>query len=128
MTGASELADWEMAWDDEPSDEMHSPRTRIFLPSLLADENIAVIAAYQGERIVAGAIANRTEDVVGVSNIFVPASDAGCFRTGCVAKIIDAFPGLPIVGYERSGELAAARALGFEALGPLRVWARAFMR
>jgi len=32
------------------------------------------------------------------------------------------FPGLPLVGYERGSELDAMVALGFERLGPLRVW------
>ena len=33
-------------------------------------------------------------------------------------------PGLPIVGYERGEDLAAARQAGFTVLGPLRIWAR----
>ena len=33
-------------------------------------------------------------------------------------------PGLPIVGYERGEDLAAARRAGFTVLAPLRIWAR----
>jgi len=124
VASASELADWELAWERERIDQKDADEPRIFLPSLLADRDIAVIAAYDGQRIVAGAIANRTADVVGMSNVFVPASEAGRFRAGCVAGIIEAFPGLPIVGYEEGRGLPAVRSLGFDALGPLRVWVK----
>jgi hypothetical protein len=33
------------------------------------------------------------------------------------------FPGLPLVGYERGDDLERARRVGFEEVGPLRVWA-----
>ena len=33
-------------------------------------------------------------------------------------------PGLPIVGYERGEDLAAAQQAGFTVLGSLRIWAR----
>ena len=124
VTGASELADWERAWDGELVDEPDSPRARIFLPSLLADDDIAVIAAYQDHRIVAGAMANRTGNVVGLTNMFVPAHDEDDFRAGCVAGVIDAFPGLPIVTYEPRRQLAQGPTLSFDVLGPLRVWVR----
>lgn len=60
----------------------------------------------------------------GISNIFVPPGDGERLRAGCVAAAQDAFPGLPLVGYESGQDLAAMRALGFEATGPLRVWLR----
>jgi hypothetical protein len=116
---ASDLAAWEAAWSGEPV------AAGIFRPALLGDENVTVFAASREGRIVAGGIANRTGDVVGLSNLFVPAHDSDALRTGCVAAVIDAFPHLPIVGYEQGEDLAAAQALGFEALGPLRVWVRA---
>jgi len=119
---ASRLADWELAWGAGPTGDMHSPPARIFLPSLLMDQDVAIIAAYQDQRIVAGAIASRTEEVVGLSNVFAPESGGERSLAGCIAWIVDAFPGLPIVGYERGSSLAAARAQGFDALGPLRTW------
>ena len=120
---APELAAWEAAWGGTPIGEAPTT-TRIFLPPLLEDEDIAVIAAYQDRRIVAGVIANRTGNVVGVSNLFVPEQDSERFRAGCIAAVIDAFPGLPLVGYESGHDLQAAQALGFDILGPLRIWAR----
>jgi hypothetical protein len=122
--GASELARWEAAWRGAPANEGATKQAPIFLPSLLMDSSSVVLAACRKHRIVAGAIANRTGDVVGLSNLFVPERHPEPFRAGCVAAVIDAFPGLPIVGYERGRELAAALSLGFELLGPLRIWVR----
>lgn len=80
VTGASELAAWEKSWPGEPANEMDPNQTGIFLPGLLADENIAIIVAYQDQGIVAGAIANCTGEVVGISNVFVPDGEGERFR------------------------------------------------
>jgi hypothetical protein len=120
----TELARWEVAWNVLLNDD-HSPQpSRVFLPSLLVDRDVAFLAARQGHQIVAGAIANRSGDVVGVSNVFTPEEDALFYWAGCVAAITDAFPGRPLVGQEWGDELEVALQLGFEALGPLRVWTR----
>ena len=121
---ADELAKWEIAWNGPPAGEQSAPPARVFPPALLAQPDIVFIAAAIGQRIVAGAIANRTDDVVGLSNVFAPAGAAARFWPGCVGAVMEAFAGLPLVGYERGDELAIALALGFEAVGPLRVWAR----
>src|SRR5262245_2147321 len=118
VTGASELADWEVAWAGGVAD---GPRQ--FPASLLADERTAVVAGSESPRIVAGAIANVTGDVVGISNLFVPPRRQDAFRVGCVARVVAAFPGLHVVSYEADGELAGVPALRFDVLGPLRVWA-----
>ena len=70
VQSAGELENWEMAWSDESVNQTEQPR--IFLPSLLDDESIRFIAAYRGNEILAGAIANLTDGVVGVSNVFAP--------------------------------------------------------
>ena len=101
-----------------------APQPRIFLPALLEDANVAFFAAFDQQRIVAGAIANRTRDVVGISNIFLPENDAIHFRAACLGSIMDAFPGLPLVGYESDNDLAEMQSLGFESVGPLRIWLR----
>ena len=119
---SSDLVKWEVAWRGEPAEESTSPMSRIFMPSLLDDPDITVIAAYRDDQIVAGVIANRTGDVVGMSNLFAPPHDAGELGIGCLAALIDAFPDLPIVGYEGGSALKAAQRMGFEAIGPLRVW------
>ena len=118
----AELARWELAWNNLPDDSSAVPPAPIFLPSLLADTDIAFIAAYQNKAIVAGAIANCTPGVAGLSNVFVRHGDPTRFWAGCLAAVMDAFPGLPVVGYESGNDLAIARSLGFGELGPLRVW------
>lgn len=122
VTEAAELDAWERAWGDEPANAMNPNQAHLFLPTLLTDENIAIIAAYQEQRIIAGGIANCTGEVVGVSNVFVPDSEEERFRAGCLAQVSDAFPGLPLVGYEAGRDLAEMRTEGFEDLGPLRIW------
>ena len=121
---ATELAQWETAWDGEPAKTSSTPQPRLFVPALLADQNVAFIAAYQGEAIVAGAIANRTDDVIGLTNVFAPAADGDLFWEGCITAIQDRFPGLPLVGYQRGPGLAVAQTVGFQKLQDLRVWIR----
>lgn len=118
---AAQLQDWESAWS-EPTDHTKPAPARIFLPALLADPDVVVLAAYREQRIVAGAIANRSGEAVGLSNVFVPEQGAAAYWAEAIGALTDLFPGLPIVGYESGAELALAQALGFEALHPLRVW------
>jgi len=116
----SGLADWEAAWRAGSIDEI--AQGRVFPSALLETENIAFVAGYRGPRIVAGAIANCTGSVVGVSNVFLPEDAMGHTRAGCLTSIVTAFPGRTVVGYERGLALKAMRALGFQVLAPLRVW------
>jgi len=71
---SDDLADWRLAWG---GDDKH---TGIFLPALLDDENIHIIAGRRDGSIVAGAIANFAADVVGISNVFVPENEGLIFR------------------------------------------------
>jgi hypothetical protein len=119
VQNATALEKWERAWSGQPRNQ--EAQTRIFLPSLLNDEDIRFIAAYQEEHIIAGVIANRTDDVVGVSNIFAPDDE---LWADCIAAVTNLFPELPLVGYERGDNLALTKTLGFEELGSLKVWVR----
>lgn len=118
-----ELERWEAAWGGSPEGALET-EPRIFLRPLLSADGVAFVAGYQGGRIVAGAVANRTDDVVGLSNVFTPAEDAVQYWAGCVAGAIAAFPGLPLLDYERGRDLELARETGFSELEPLRVWTR----
>jgi len=120
----SKLAQWESAWNGNSADPSSPQQPRLFLPALLTDPNIAFIAAYQGSEMIAGAIANCTDTVVGLSNIFAPPEDSLSCWAGCVATAQASFPGYPLVGYESGPELALAETVGFEKLQTLRVWAR----
>ncbi|MDQ5825092.1 MAG: hypothetical protein M3441_12930 [Chloroflexota bacterium] len=121
ISSVTDLTLWERAWSGD-SAEPEGEQGRIFPPALLADENVAFIAVYENQSIVAGAIGNRTGEVVGISNIFLPAHEAEQFRVCCVAGVMASFPGLPLVGYEAGDDLVAMQALGFEEVRPLRVW------
>jgi hypothetical protein len=116
------LAKWETAWRESAGDTSLPTSPPLFLPSLLAHPEIAFVAAYDGDKIIAGAIANRTDHVIGLSNVFTPPTESVPFWSGCVATVTESFPGLPLVGYESGPELAVAGAVGFENLQNLRVW------
>ena len=97
---------------------MHPPSD----PDLLTDLDVRVLAALVDHRPVAGAIAYRTGDVIGVSNVFLGRPQGWPEVMGAVATC---FPGLPLVGWESGGLRSAAVAAGFDDLGPLRVLLRA---
>ena len=134
LGSAGALTRWERAWRGEPdgqtgaepAEQTESTEPSCLFPaSLLGEAMVTFLAAYENERIVAGAVATRTGEVVGLSNVFTPAQhgqEAAGFWAGCVAMVGELFPGLPIVGYEQGETLAWAQQLGFEVVGPLQVW------
>jgi hypothetical protein len=104
---------WEAAWrgDDGPRD--------VLLARLLEHDHVTVIAMYDGDRVIGGAILNRSDDVIGISNVFTPdPADWSHLRSFVNAR----HPDLPLVGYESDAALDAARASGFVDVGSLRVW------
>jgi hypothetical protein len=114
---AKGLFDWERAWRGNTSEGK-----RIFLPPLLGDDRVIIVAIFCEDSIVAGCIGNRSNESVGISNIFLPKEKSEEFRARCVAAILDWSQGLPVVGYESGEDVMAMEALGFESVGPLRVW------
>ncbi|MFH9367204.1 hypothetical protein ACH4K8_16135 [Streptomyces anulatus] len=111
------LRAWALAWDDGDGN------ADLFRPELLDDPATFVLAGHSADgRVVAGAVASRSDRVVGISNVF--ALDGGPDTAWPV--VLDAvnklFPTLPVVGYEQGEDLAAAIRHGFEPVGPLRVW------
>lgn len=117
-----ELAKWETAWSGSPANNPCTQQPRLFLPALLAHPEIVFIAAYQDQEVVAGAIAHQTDDVVGLSNIFVPPYDPVACWVDCVVMAQERFPEVPMVCYEHDPELAIAQESGFEMLHPLNIW------
>ncbi len=117
VSSEKELVKWEEAWSQGTSSSNH-----LFLPALLDNTDICIMAAYKENQIVAGAIANRTLVVVGLSNVFTPQVDAERYWEGFLNMISAHYPTLPIVGYEQDEGLALALHVGFTILGPLRVW------
>jgi hypothetical protein len=68
---------------------------------------------------------NRSGDDVGVSDVEADGrtTEPDLWRW-LVAVLGDRYPGLDVVGYESGSMLDAARAAGFTAIGPLRIWIR----
>ncbi len=126
VTTDADLARWEHTWRGANPDADAATLPRLFQPALLVDPDIRFLWCSDDGRIVALAIANRSDDgsgpVVGISNIVLTGDDPMTQRRGAVAAVQAAFPGLPMVGYEQGDDLAAMETLGFRSLGPLRVW------
>jgi hypothetical protein len=120
----------------------------VFRPALLDDPTVVVLSATDVDggpatdvdggvasagwadsdrlhRLAAGAIGNRSQTVVGLSNLFTISAAPDEAWAGAVAALSAVFPGLPLVGYERGEDLAAAHRAGFTSVGGLRVWLNA---
>jgi hypothetical protein len=82
--------------------------------ALLGDAAVVFLGARRGDDFVAGAALNDSGDAVGVSNVFGPAAVS---YPAAVAAASASYPGRTVVGWERSKELDAARAAGFNEVG-----------
>jgi hypothetical protein len=89
-----------------------APDTGDLPPSLLAHPDVRFLTS--GE---ASVVVNRAGGVAGLSN----ATGVGLDGAG-LAAASRLWPGLPLAGYASGAELKAMLALGFEPVGPLRVW------
>jgi hypothetical protein len=113
---ASALAAWETAWSGGLGAQ------GLFRAGLLAVDAVAVLAAYEADRIVAGAVLNRSAEVVGVSNVFSLPGRRHAAWEGCLALASALYPASMMVGYQSGSDLDIAHDHGFEPAGPLRVW------
>jgi hypothetical protein len=117
VEGVDELAAWASA---------HGGGA-VFRPDLLDDPRVAVVFL-PGDAdggVAAGAVGNRSGDVVGLSNLFAVSAESDAVWAGASAALSARFPGLPLVGYQRGANLAAAHGAGFGSVGALRVWLKA---
>jgi hypothetical protein len=116
VAGVEELARWEAAWGESPV-----PRP-FFRRELLADTRIKILARSDGRRLRAGAIANRSQSVIGLTNVFDVEGDLeSAWSDG--AYVAQAVWGrMPVVGYDAGEALDAAHRAGFETIGSLAVW------
>jgi len=118
VTDPGELARWETAWAGG------GDVTGLFQPALLADPDCAILVCRRDHALIGGATVYTTDGVSGILNVFKSGSDAGVLWVSATRAVAALRPGLPIVGYERGEDLAAARQAGFRVLGPLQTWAR----
>ncbi|MFF9117326.1 hypothetical protein ACF09Y_17250 [Streptomyces massasporeus] len=114
------LRAWALAWDGGAGN------ADLFRPGLLTEpETFVILGRSAGDTegsVAAGAVASRSEHVVGVSNVF--GRDGGPDTAWSLAlhAVARLFPTLPVVGYEQGDELTVTLRHGFEPIGPLRVW------
>jgi hypothetical protein len=116
------LAKWEHTWSGDTRNEAEVLRTKQFPASLLDSPDHAFFAGLLEGKVIAGGIANRSPGVVGLSNIFSPPEFLEDTWSALATSISAAFPGTPIVGYERGADLKIAQSVGFAPIGRLCVW------
>ena len=116
LTSEAQLRRWETTWGEVPGG------SGFFRPALLRDDTIAVLVGYDGDRIVAGAIANRSANVIGLSNVFDTAYELNSAWAAGAAAAATLWGDVPIVGYDAGDALHAAHDAGFESIGELVVW------
>jgi hypothetical protein len=119
LTTAEQLGEWEAAWAALPEG------TGFFKPSLLKEETIGVLAGSEDDRVVAGAIANRSSTVIGLSNVFDVAGDLESAWVGAAAIAAALWGEMTTVGYDSGDSLDAAHRGGFKSIGELVVWLNA---
>lgn len=124
VTTACELRAWEQACWGDARNSAQAQQAQQFPEPLLASTDHAFFAGHLQGQLVAGAIANRSPGVVGLSNLFCPPALAEPAWRALVACVASAFPQQPLVGYERGADLQLAQRMGFESIGELRVWCR----
>jgi hypothetical protein len=113
------LRAWEIVWNAEAGD------AGLFRPELLGEPDVFVLAGRSADgRVAAGAVASRSGQAVGVSNVFAVDGDPDTAWPVVLEAVHRLFPDLPVVGYEHGDTLEAAMRHGFEPIGPLRVWIR----
>lgn len=108
---STELMRWERAWRGDDLEH-----TRTFPDTLLDDPGANVIGGFDSQgRIVAGAIAYRTAEAIGLTNVFGSQGQV-------IAALASLLPPAPVVAYQPGEDLTGAQARGFLPLGPLTVW------
>lgn len=123
VTDAERLRGWALAWDDGDG------HADLFRPQLLDDPATVILGAHDGGGgVVAGAVATCSDQLVGVSNVFVRAIEPDDAWPVILGAVDSLFPHTPVVGYEHGDALSAASLHGFEILDPLRVWIQADQR
>jgi hypothetical protein len=120
VADAAHLAAWERGWS--LANAIVQAPVRQFPDSLLADRELRFIAGYRDSALVAGAILNRSEAEVGVSNTFTADPGRAIPWPDLIHQARRAFGSLPIVGYEQGSNVAHACRAGFDDVGALRVW------
>lgn len=116
ITTPEALHRWESLWSG-------ATPSGLFPASLLAAPEISFVVAQRGATPIGGGILNRGAGVTGLSNLFTLEADLVPIWQG-LAQLAEARFALPVVGYDRGDDLAAAYRAGLTRIGKLRVWTR----
>jgi hypothetical protein len=92
----------------------------MFSDVLLDDPSLAFLGAKIAGEFVAGCIANKSANCVGISNIYSSGSLICCLDQA-KAAVSSFAPDLPITGYAAGPVLHAAQQAGFHTIGDLQV-------
>ena len=115
----TDLLLWEMAWAAETATAATS---QIYAASLMSRADVCFLFALADGTPVCGGILNKDGGVIGLSNVFHAGVAPEVAWRGLVREAAVRFPGLPVVGSESGEALAVARRVGFQSMGPLRIW------
>jgi len=101
----------------------HNETTAVLLPPLLAHPHFTFLARHEDDLLTAGAVLHAAGPAALVSNCWsIPGRDLDLRE---VVACLDALhPGVPAIYYAWDEELAILRGLGFDPVGPQRVWIR----
>jgi hypothetical protein len=116
VLGEEELERWEAAWGESPE-----PRP-FFRRELLNDTRIKIFARTDGARLRAGAIANRSRSIIGLTNVFDLEGDLESAWSAGASAAQAVWGLMPVVGYDEGDSLEAAHRAGFKTIGTLAIW------
>lgn len=116
----SDLLRWEKAWSKyQPITPVEGS---IFPKSILSKPDVVVLASIRGDEFISGLIANKTDDVIGISNLFGLSLFEREKMLPLLGIIWQSLGRNSFVGYESIEDIERAVELDFEAIGALKVW------
>ena len=118
LTSEAQLREWETSYVGLPGD------AAFFRPTLLTNGAIAVLGRHESDRIVAGAIAIRSTNVIGLSCVFAAVGELDSAWSDAANVAANLWGEMPTLSYDTGGALDAARNAAFESIGELIVWLR----
>jgi hypothetical protein len=83
-----------------------------------------VLARFEDDRLVAGAVTRRSAAAIGLTNVFDLRGDLESAWRGGAATARARWGPMPVVGYDFGESLAAAHQARFTTAGELLVWAK----
>lgn len=97
----------------------------IYKPELLEDDSVYFVIGYKDTKPDCVALLNKSDDVIGVSNFFVP-DDTVSKWSSLVSFIYSEIEVRDVVGYEDAETLEKISVLGFESVGNLTIWLKKY--